>query len=201
MKKFLATMLVVGLMAVVAQAGAVHYNFNETVSGTWEVNVTVTGADTSGLSAYGVWVYGGAATVTYAENVLGTIGAGFQAIGFQSLVAGPIGVDYNAGNFQSSTAEIPGIGMVPVDDPGIMPGTTPHVLLGVPALVGTITTPGLNFASYVDEFAPDGAGLLNLAGDGFLTAVEITYDVTPEPMTLSLLAIGGLLVALKRKRS
>ncbi len=88
--------------------------------------------------------------------------------------------------------------MTSIDDPGGYPPTTPHIVLGVPALLGTFTTPtGLDGS----EFAPDGAALLNSANDGYVSPSSVTMTVVPEPMTLSLLAIGGAFVAIKRKRS
>jgi|SaaInl7_200m_RNA_FD_contig_31_895038_length_677_multi_33_in_0_out_0_1 hypothetical protein len=199
MKKFVATMLVVGLMAVVAQAGAVNYSFDETVSGTWEVSVTVTGTDTAGLSAYGFYV-NNTAGVSYVENTLNVLGPDYQPDGFLSPVSGYIGADFNAGNYQGSAAAIQGIGIVPVYQAPPTGVPVPPVDLAVPALLGTLTTPGGLGAG---DFATDGAGLLNLAADGFLSELTVTQEVNPipEPMTLSLLAIGGCLVAIKRKRS
>ena len=203
MKKILATMLVVGLMAVVAQAGTVHYSFDETVSGTWTVSVTVTqdpgGDDTAGLSAYGFWV-NDTAGVSYVESQLDTLNASYQPVGFLSPVNGYVGDDFNAGNYQGSTNAVQNIGIIPVymAPPAGVP--TDPIDLGVPAIVGILTTPaGLG----VGDFAPDDAGLLNLAADGFLTELTVTSETNPipEPMTVSLLAIGGFLVALKRKRS
>ena len=200
MKKTAMTMLVVGLMAVTAQAGAIHFSFDETASGTWEVSVEVTGADTSGLSAYGFWVYIDPALVSYTENTLGTLDAGSLPIGFLSSthVSGDVAGNFNAGNYQNSgAASIPGIGMVPVyqaPPPGI---PTPPVDLGVPALLGTLSTPaGLGEA----DFDYDGAALLNAANDGYI-AGTITMEVNPipEPATLALLAMGGLAL-LRRKR-
>ena len=199
------TMLVVGLVAVAAQAveppPTVHYSFDETASGTWDVSAEIIGADTSGLSAYGIWVYIDPALVSYTENTLGTLDAASQPIGFLSstLVSGDVAGNFNAGNYQNSGASsIPGIGMVPVYQAPPVGVPAPPVDLGVPALLGTLSTPaGLGAA----DFAPDGAALLNIANDGFIAAI-ITMEVNPipEPATLALLAIGGLAM-LRRRRS
>ena len=77
------------------------------------------------------------------------------------------------GNFQGSGAGgIQGIGMVEIDEPGSEPGTTPHVDLDVPALLGVLSTPvGLT----VNDFRVEIPGLLNAAGDGFLS----TFSMIP----------------------
>ena len=200
------TVICIGLSALLAQAAAVHYSFNETAVGNWEVYVQVTGADTAGLSSYSLWVDAGAG-VSYVENTLGTVGAGFVPKGFSpaTLSSAYILGKFNVGNFQTFTAPILGIGKVPVDDPGVIPGTTPHVSLGVPALLGTLTTPadmGLG-ASNLTDFFPGDAGLFNEAGTGYLTSVPAaTHEVNPipEPVTLTLLGIGGLAMLIRRQR-
>ena len=197
MKKIAMTMMVIGLTAMVAQAGAVHYSFVQTSDTTWDVEAEVTGADTAGLSAYSIWVYSAPAGVSFAESTLGTLSGSYQPVGFQSFVSGDVGGDFNAGNFQGSgTAAIEGIGKVPVymAPPAGVP--TPPVDTGVPALLGTLTTPeGLG----VGDFAATSAGLLNAAGDGFLSEVAVSFEVIPEPATMLLLGAGSLLL-LKRKR-
>ncbi len=199
MKKIVMTMMVIGLTAMVAQAAAVHYSFDETAPGTWEVSATVTGADTSGLSAYSVWVYSNPAGVSYVQNTLSSITAGFQPIGFVSVpVQGDVGGNFNAGNFQGfGLASIPGIGMI---DPLIVPHPFggPIVNLGVPALLGTLTTPtGLG----VLDLDATSAGALNLANDGF-TDVTTTHEVNPipEPATMILLGAGSLLLIRRKRR-
>lgn len=166
------------------QAASIHYSFDEISSGTWEFNVSVSG-NTAGLSSYSLWV-NDATGVSYVENTLGTmVGAGFQPIGFLSanLLSGNIHGRFDAGNFQNyGNYAITGVGMVPVDEPGSLPGTTPHILLDIPALLGTLTTPaGLGEG----DFAPQGGWLLNADNTFFYTGeVTITHEVNsiPEPV-------------------
>ena len=207
MSKFLITVMTVlciGLLTIAAQGALVHYTFNETSSGNWNVLVQVSGDDTAGLSAYAIWV-NSASGVNYTENVLGTLNGSYSPIGFQAgnLLKGYISGKYNAGNFQSYTAPISGIGKVPVF---IMPPPGPPpipVNLGVPALLGTLTTPaGLHLTTDLYP-GPTGTGLFNAGVTGYLPTVTPTWEVNPipEPATLALLAIGSALWLLGKRRS
>ncbi len=144
------------------QTPAVHYTFKETAPGTWEVLVDVTG-DTAGLSAYEIWVDGvEPTTVTYVENNLGS--------GFASLLAGDVGGSFNAGNYQGISVAIEGIGMVAIDEDG--------VILDAQALLGILSTE----AGLTEEnFRVRNVGLLNAAGDGFYDARDLiaTCEVIP----------------------
>ena len=194
MRKFgiITALICIGLASFAAEAATVTYTFNETVSGTWEVYAEVTTgvAETAGLSAYSVWVYTNPATVSYAENALfdNTAFKGFLP---PNLSQGDVGGNFNAGNYQSAG----GFALV---DIGISPVTSGPVSLGVPALLGTLTTPG---GLGVGDLAGTSAGLLNPANDGYLASVDVVSVVNPipEPVTLALLGLGGLL-ALARRR-
>ena len=160
----------------------VHYTFRETSPGSWEVTIEIIGEGTAGLSAYEIWVDGvDPATVNFAENTLGTVvGGTLTPIGFLSstFIQGEVVGNFNAGNYQSSgDSAIQGVGMVEVYEPGSIPGTTPLVDLGVPALLGILSTEtGLTEAN----FRAIVVGLLNAAGDGFLSSPPIpTYEVIP----------------------
>ena len=87
------TMFCIGLASLAAQGASVHYTFNETSSGNWDVLVQVTPAsgDTMGLSAYSIWV-NAASGVTYTQNKLDTLNGSYAAIGFMpgTLVKGYI---------------------------------------------------------------------------------------------------------------
>ena len=197
-----------GLQAAISataasQAPTAHFSFNETSAGTWAISTEVTG-DTAGLSAYSIWIRGvHPSQVIYEEGTLGTIGDGFTPRGFQSstFLSGDVGGDFNAGNFQSSgDAAIPGIAKDAVEDAGVIPGTTPHVQLDVPALLGTLTTPeGLGKAN----FEATSVGLLNPEGNGFLTdpptpTYEVNPFVIPEPASLGLLILSYLTLLRRR---
>ena len=206
MRKFgivITTLICVGLSALAAQAAAVHYTFNETSSGTWEVLVQVTPAagDTMGLSAYAIWV--DSPGVSYVSNKLDTLNGSYAAIGFLTPVSGYVGALFNAGNFQTTGSPIYDVGINPVY---ILPPPGPPpvpVDLGVPALLGTLTTPaGLTLTSQLYP-GPAGTGLFNGAGDGYQTSPPTpTWEVNPipEPVTLTLLGLGGLAMLIRRRR-
>ena len=158
-----------------------HYTFRETAPGRWEVLIEVTG-DTAGLSAYELWVDNvDPALVSYEENTLYTVvGENYTPVGFfpGTMLQGQVAGSFNAGNFQSSgEAAIPGVGMVPIDEPGWLPGITPHVELDVPALLGVLSTPtGLG----ENDIRAISVGLLDETGDGYYGELLIpTYEVIP----------------------
>ena len=201
MKRFgiaVTTLICIGLSAVLAQAAAVHYTFDETAPGSWDVSVEVTGADTAGLSSYSLWVDATPALVSYTENVLSGITnfSPLTVVGFNTLVQGDVAGKFNAGNFQSLPNAIMGVGKVPVL---VVPLAGDNVDLGVPAFLGTLSTPvGLG----VGDLYPGDAGLFNAAGDGFQTSPPAaTFDVNPipEPVTLTLLGLGGLALLIRRR--
>ena len=187
----IVTLICIGLASLAAQAATVTYTFNETVAGSWDVYAQVTDgvAETAGLSAYSVWVYTTPATVSYAENILNDAFSGFLP---PNLSQGDVGGDFNAGNYQSSG----GFALVGV---GISPVVSGAVNLGVPALLGTLSTPaGLG----VGDLAGTSAGLLNPGNTGYLETVGVASVVNPipEPVTMVLLGLGGLAVLISRRR-
>lgn len=208
------TVLCIGLTTLVAQGSLVHYTFNETSSGNWDVllQVTPVSGDTMGLSGYSIWV-NAASGVTYTQNRLSTYNDDEDPIGFikSTLVKGYVGAKYNAGNFQTVGYPIYGIGK---EEVYVMPPESFPPLpvdLDVPALLGTLTTPaGLHLLTdlYVvsvglfdaDGIDSDGAGPDN----GYqLSPPTPTWEVNPipEPATLALLAIGSVLWLLGKRRS
>ena len=159
---------------LVNELTTVHYTFEETSSGTWDVLVEITG-DTAGLSGYEIWIDGvDPETVTFAENVLG-----YGAVGFLSgtLLQGDVGGYFNAGNYQNSDTAIEGIGKVAVNEVA--------VVLDVPALLGTLSTEaGLTEANFRVMLA----GLLNELGDGYLDTGGLVPTMEVIPFVAVLLA-------------
>ena len=174
-------------LAAAPEPLAAHYTFKEISPGTWEVLIEVSGDGTAGLSAYEIWVDGvDPATVSYAENVLGTfVGPGYTAVGFPSgnLLQGSINGSFNVGNFQGSgDSAIEGIGMIEIYEEGSSPGTTPLVDLDAQALLGILTTD----AGLTEEnFRVTTVALLDMHG-GFLDADDVvpTFEVIPLALLL-----------------
>ncbi|HDY65670.1 MAG TPA: PEP-CTERM sorting domain-containing protein [Phycisphaerae bacterium] len=200
MKKIVMTMMVIGLTAMVAQAAGTTFHFVETAPGNWEISVAVTGGDSVGLAQYSIWVRN-TAGVSYVENKMNTLRAGdFAALGFQpaTMLAGYIGPDFNAGNFQGANEfAVQGIGVTPlqIGPPLPFPAPPPYDIdLGVPAHIGTLTTPtGLTLA----DFDATSANVLDMTGEG---VIETFPNVVPEPATLALLGAGSLLLIRRKRR-
>ena len=158
-----------------------NYILNETAPGTWDLLVDVTGVETAGLSAYEVWVDGVApASASFTQNTLATASAGFMP---GTLVQGDIVGNFNAANYQgaaiSGGVAIQGIGKTAVSEAG-----PPAVNLDAQALLGTLSTPGgLGEA----DFRVTTAGLLNMAGDGFLNTDLLVPTMEVIPYVLAFL--------------
>ncbi len=152
---------------VTSRSPEVHYTFKEAAPGNWEVLVDVTG-ETAGLSGYDIWVDDVTpGTVSFAENTLGIGAAGFLS---ENLLQKDEGGNFNFGNRQDADMAIEGIGMVAVDESG--------VVLDAQALLGILSTEtGLG----EDNFRVIAAGLLDFAGDDYLDAEGIipTIEVVP----------------------
>ena len=108
--------------------------------------------------------------------------------------------DFDAGAFQDDPlTDIQDIGEEPVTVASLLPSSFPSVNLGVPAVLGTLTTPaGLG----AGDFLANDFGLFNAAGDGFFSG-EITETANvvpiPEPTTAVLLGMGGMAVLTRRR--
>ena len=97
-------------------------------------------------------------------------------------------------------AAIKGVAKTAVDGPGVAPSTTPHVQLDVPALLGTLATAdGLGAAN----FEATSEGLLNAAGDGFLSDPPTStteMNMILEAASLSLVTLSVILLLHCRSR-
>lgn len=191
-----AIMLCVCLFTAPIQAGVtVHYSFNEVTSGTWDVFVKITdsAAQTAGLSSYALWVYTDPATVNYTENTLFDAGT-YKGFFPGNLLQGNVDGDFNVGNYQNHGAyALTGIGIDPISQGAVN--------LGVPARLGTLSTPaGLGES----HFAVSGAGLLNADNDGYLpeTEMSVSYEVNPipEPSIMGIAALGMFGILRRRQQ-
>ena len=158
-----------------AHTVAVHYTFEETAPGNWEVSIDVTGY-TAGLSSYEFYVDGvDEADLTYTENTLATATTGFLS----TAVQGNVGSNFNAGNYQAHDAAITGIGMVAVDDA--------PVSLDAHALLGTLSTTTVELVEADFRVVTGGTGLLNGLGDGF----RVNWSLTPTMEVIPHVLLAG----------
>ena len=168
--------------SVQADRPEVHYIFNEKSPGEWEVLVEVVGEGTAGLSGYEIWVDNvDPGLVSFEENVLSTVvGENYTPVGFSpsTFLQGDVGGSFNAGNFQNSgDAAFQGVGIMPIYEEGSIPGTTPLVDLGVPALLGILYS-DVDLRS--GDFRAITAGLLDESGNGFFTDPPIVSIIVNE---------------------
>jgi len=201
-KIFVATFLTFAI-TIGAQAATVTVNVLETASGIWDllVELTPSNGDVTGLGGYAFDVIGVPADqVSFKQGqIRGVDPTKFLNYGFGFPLSGPIGgagsTRFSAGSIQSltdDTAQVPGIGVEPLDIAGAGTGFN-DIVVDVPALIGTLTTPaGLSCANFT------AFGFVALtAGGGQFTAIDDvevvfgpannlgtgTLECIPEPTT------------------
>lgn len=216
----LATLFSVAAAAGVsttATADVLTYYANETSAGTWEIFVEVTGDQSNGLATVGIRLVGltdGTVGEFYTENVLTTQSEtfGFATGGFTTL---PTQSDVSQEGFTLTHTQRNSVN--PLFDIGIIPHNiigfdvppnldNPDIVLGVPALVGTLTTDEVltaaNFeftGALFDETRT--SGIDSLLEEGTEYTINSVVTPIPEPGSLALLGLGGLLIATRRRRS
>ena len=195
MKRFgiaVPTLICICLSALTAQAITVTYTFDQTSATTWDAYAAITAdaAGTAGLATYSVWVYNvDPALVSFTQNSNMFDGSASQGFYSPGLVQGDVGGNFNAGNFQNfGIGALLGVAKVPVVH------TTGS--LGVPALLGELTTPA---STVFGDLGAISAGLYNVDNTGFYQGA-IGVVVAPEPVTLTLLGLGGLALLIRRRR-
>lgn len=207
----IATLLTAATVAgtvSVAVADTITFFATETVAGSWDISVSITGGDSTGLAQYGFNVTGlsnSEDAESYSPNTLSTA-ISLSPVTVAGFSAPPIldDVGINAYSISHSQTFNPdaifNIGVTNVNYSGI----GDSVVLGVPAFLGTFTTDEVLGSSNFDFTASlfDSSGLTgpsNLLDNGTEVTFQSVVTPIPEPTSLVLIGLGGLLIARRRR--
>ncbi len=201
MDEFVGRRLISAGLSSGAGAAVVTFTVTPTGADTFDLTAEVTGGS-AGLAGYNVELEN---VGSFDHKAPEGVDSGFNAKGFTlgnnaSIVAGPTtGVNAIFSGQNTSAASAPGTLIYNV---GISPGTAAaedllpgsHVVdtWGVPVLIGSGTF------SEVPTFESATANVFDMEDEVTTSAADVV--MIPEPATMSLLALGGLGVLVRRRR-
>ena len=189
-------LLCVGLSGMVAQAATVHFELYDYMDGTFELYASASLGDNAGISFFNV-------------DLVNILTATHQS---------PKGVDMDAGfvtrGFTGGAPDLAGDGALfafqnTLDAPTLIYGigqtagtfNTAGSPRGVPWAVPVLIASGTNPAN--PDFGPEAvANVFTTDGEVGAEAAQVTTHVTrvPEPVTLTMLGLGGLAMLIRRRR-
>ncbi len=200
--KNLAILAVIGLVASVSGAAEITFTLINNTNGTFELYVE---ADQGGLSGYSIDLV----DTTDIDNLSVTgvnAAAGYADCGFnlgRSVDGGASPLTGAQNNTQPNTlvynfGTAPG-GFTAVATPSDLRGTVNNPFTYAPGL-GTLLASG-TFSGDGADFGPEVNGnVFESVGSQYSDVADVTTVVVPEPATMSLLGLGGVFAAIRRRR-